>query len=261
MDLSLKCPFVAQVCGPTQSGKSEFVGKLIREHLTLFEQPISYVDWYSPHGILPNSLKKYKKIPINVKRSLPWEKTNNKQKINDDDDDDDWLSDNEEVEENKLPHFLIVIDDFMNESTNSNELTEYMTRGSHHKNFSFIQLTQNIFWRSKDARTRTLNLHYVVLMKQYRDIQQIRLLSRQIAHGPGDSTAFMGGYKDATSQRPYSYLLISFHPRDDRALMLRTNIFDGEEPQDMIYTLPSEKHTYRTMINERKGIKEKEEDD
>ncbi len=53
MDISLKCPFVAQVCGPTQSGKSEFVGKLIYQHLDLLELSLTHVDWYTPFGILP----------------------------------------------------------------------------------------------------------------------------------------------------------------------------------------------------------------
>ncbi len=256
MDISLKCPFVAQVCGPTQSGKSEFVGRLIKHYRDVLELPISHVEWYSPHGNLPSSLRKsLKKLPIHVKKRLPWQEVKEKANV-------DGITDSSEEEEEeercmkRKQHYLIVIDDFAQESKNSNLLTEYFTRDSHHCNFSVIQITQNVFWRSTDARTRTLNVHYLVLMRQSRDVQQIRLLSRQISHGEGDSKAFMDAYREATRQRPYSYLLVSFHPRDERALMLRTNILPSEVPAHVVYTLPSEKRTYRRMIKEGKGIKE-----
>ncbi len=246
MDVSIKCPFVMQVCGPSQSGKSEWVGKLISQHEELLEKKIDKVYWHSPHGNLPESLAKYKNIV--VKKHLPWAKRKQLDCDDDKDDDDDDSDDDDSDDEGTRKHRLMVIDDFAGEVKNSSEMTELFTRGSHHRGISVVQITQNLFWKSSDARTRTLNVHYLVLMRQTRDLQQIRLLGRQAAQSPGDQAAVMDAYKDATSQRNYSYLLISFHPRDTRALMLRTNIFANESPSNIIYALPSEKKEYKRLM-------------
>ena len=130
---------------------------------------------------------------------------------------------------------VIVIDDFAEETANSKELTKFLTKNSHHKNISVIVLTQNLFWSGKETRTQSLNMHYLVLMRQMRDHKQIRTLGRQLTQTEKEYRAFLEAYNDATSSRPFSYLLISMHPRDDRQLLLRSTIFPEEAPSTSVY--------------------------
>ncbi len=234
MDIRIKCPFVMEVCGPSQSGKSEWVGKLIRYQLELLEHPAKAIFWCSPHGHLPSNLSEVDDVPIHSIKGLPWGAGGDISGIIRQYAD----SEKDEKRKGKPPHLLIIIDDFAQENKNSKELTELYTKGSHHNNISIIQIMQNIFWSGSDSRTRSLNAHYMVLMRQQRDLQQIRRLSRQVTDSEANHKAFLDSYKAATGQRQYSYMFISFHPRDDTDLLLRANIFPGEKPKLLFKPIP-----------------------
>ncbi len=72
MDIRIKCPFVMEVCGPSQSGKSSWVGKLIKFQKDLLEIPFEDVYWHSPHGHLPNELNGITHPKIHAIIGLPW---------------------------------------------------------------------------------------------------------------------------------------------------------------------------------------------
>jgi len=95
-------------------------------------------------------------------------------------------------------------------------------------------------------------------MRQTRDLQTIKLLGLQAGRSISDKDAFVNAYNDAT-EKNYGYLLLSFHSRDKRALMLRTNIFSDERPPNIIYDLPSEKKAYKDMLTQAEcdGVSEK----
>ena len=93
---------------------------------------------------------------------------------------------------------------------------------SHHENASIIFLTQNLFYQDKTFRTMSLNSHYLVLMKNDRDKQQVTILAKQ--YRPGNNRYITEAYADAT-KKPYSYLLIDFKPDTEPEIRLRTNIF------------------------------------
>ena len=61
---------------------------------------------------------------------------------------------------------LIILDDLMSE-TNSG-VTDLFTKGSHHRNMSVIQVTQNLFPKKKEQRTISLNSHYIVVFNPIR---------------------------------------------------------------------------------------------
>lgn len=251
MDRSFKTPFVMQICGPSQSGKSSFAARLIINAHDLCEQPIAEVDWFSPHGNLPDNLLKSdpKTTPIiNIYRDLPrsWESNRRPPKQKNDED-----SDEEEnyaaAAEYTLPttgnkHRLIVLDDFGDEAKNSNAITALYTRGAHHLNISVIQILQNIFWRGGHSRTRSLNVQYFVLMRQTRDYQQIKSLAAQLTRNSKAKKAFMKAYEDAISRKPYGYLFVSVHPRDHPRLLLRTNIFPDDNDFGLTYRIPGTKY-------------------
>ncbi|GFX54608.1 uncharacterized protein TNCV_792941 [Trichonephila clavipes] len=103
---------------------------------------------------------------------------------------------------------LIVLDDMMNDVTS--EISQMFTMGSHHKKYSIILITQNLFPRVKSMRDISLNAHYIILFRNNRDVSQAACFGRQAF--PGRGKFFMDSYKKATEE-PFSYLLVDVHPR------------------------------------------------
>jgi len=264
-----------QICGPTQSGKSTFASNLIIHSNALFENPIKEVFWFSPHPALPDALMKSdpKTTPvINVFSTLPttWESNKSKKAPSPDrmDSDDGDDSDNEAKDTSfSLPvpdgtHRMIVIDDYGEEAKTSKAVTALYTRTAHHHNISVVQILQNVFWSGPQSRTRSLNMQYLALMRQTRDFQQIKTLATQLTQSSAAKNAFINAYKDATS-RPgagcYGYLFLSFHPRDDPSLLMRTSIFPNEGKYGTVYMLPGHK-TSKKYLSNRQEHREEEED-
>jgi len=86
---------------------------------------------------------------------------------------------------------LVIIDDLMQE-------TNMFTKGSHHRNISVVFLAQNFFPKNKFARTMSLNVHYMVLFKNPRDVSQFANFARQIY--PKTSQFAVEAYRDATRE-------------------------------------------------------------
>ncbi|GFT25496.1 uncharacterized protein TNCV_3173751 [Trichonephila clavipes] len=103
---------------------------------------------------------------------------------------------------------LIVLDDMMNNVTS--EISQMFTVGSHHKKYSIILITQNLFPRVKSMRDISLNSRYIVLFRNNRDLSQASCFGRQAF--PGRGKYFMDAYKKAT-ENPFTYLLVDVHPR------------------------------------------------
>jgi hypothetical protein len=213
MDTRFKNDSVFVVAGPSSSGKTVFVTKLIRYKNQLFREPIPDVKWfYSGEGGQPPS-------GVTAIRGLV----------------DGWTS-------HINPYDMVVIDDLLIETAGNKTLTAAFTRLAHHKPCTLVYITQNLFHKSADSRTRTLNMHYLVLMKNPRDATQISYIARQMY--PKASTALVGAYQSVTSNTPYSYLLFDFHQETPPALRIRTKIFptDVTHPVFIINTPTADLH-------------------
>lgn len=127
--------------------------------------------------------------------------------------------------ENKK-HNIIILDDLMMEVVKNADIELLFTRGSHHKNLTIIYLNQNMFCQGKNARSITLNCHYIILFHNLRDCSQVVRLGQQIF--PGNSQLLVESYKDAL-QSSFGYLVIDLSPRTEEGYRLRTDIFPGED--------------------------------
>jgi len=201
MDIRFKNASVFVIAGPSSSGKTVFVGKLIKYKKSLFQHHIPLVKWfYSGEGGQPPQGV----IGIKVDgASLP----------------ENWV---DLIE----PWEMAVFDDLLMETATNKTLTAAFTRLAHHKPCTLVYITQNLFHRSADARTRSLNMHYLVLMKNPRDASQIGYIARQMYPGATGAEALIEAYRQVTENTPYSYLLIDFHQDTPVELRIRTNIFN-----------------------------------
>jgi len=204
MDIRFKNQSVIVVAGPSSSGKTVFVTRLIAHKAELFQHPIPAVKWfYSGEGGAPPKDPKGVVVPIKGLREDNWT---------------DFIQ----------PWDMVVIDDLLIETASSKSLTAAFTRLAHHKPCTLVYITQNLFHKSADSRTRSLNMHYLVLMKNPRDATQIAHLARQMYPGGRAADALIEVYRKVTHAKPYSYLLIDFHQDTPNELRIRTNIFPDD---------------------------------
>ena len=197
MDFRLQTDRAMCVAGPSQSGKTHFVLQLLDKRNELFQRPIKKVLWC--FGIQNFQLQTtLQEKGFHTHFGLP--------NVND-------------IE----PNSICVLDDLLNESEKSKEVTAMFTKAAHHLPCFIIFMTQNLFPGGKEARTRSLNTHYYVIFKNPRDKLQFETLARQIA--PHKSKALVDAYLDATKE-PHGYLFIDFTQECPDELRFRTHILE-----------------------------------
>ena len=150
----LKHEFTMVVAGPSKSGKTEFVKKLIN-HLDWILPPPErivwcYREWQPAYESLKERVRFIQDIP----------------------------DDDEKIVRNTAVRHLLIFDDMMGGKA-IQSIVDWFTRKAHHRNTSVIYITQNIFDKAPQNRTISLNAHYLVLFKNPRDKSQVEILGRQ----------------------------------------------------------------------------------
>lgn len=197
VSMHCKHPFTALLAGPTGCGKTVFTFKFIREAKTLISPPPENIVYcYSEYQPIFDD---YPYVTFN-----------------------EGLPDISQFDGKQ--NTLLIIDDLMSETNDS--VSNIFTKFSHHRNVSIMYLSQNLFYKSKQNRTMSLNAHYIVLFKNPRDANQVATLARQMY--PGKSKFLVEAFKNAT-EKSYGYLLIDLKPDTDEKLRVRTNIFPDDE--------------------------------
>ena len=199
MDPRWKHPFTALIAGPTGSGKTVFVNKML-EYLSEMIDPVPdeiiwcYGEWQPIYETMKG---------VRFVEGLP--------------DMEQWG-----IEDKKRR--LVVIDDLMAET--DDRITKLFTKGSHHRDISVMYIVQNLFGKNKEQRTISLNSHYLVLFKNPRDGSQITNLAKQMY--PGRVSYLQESFKDATSV-PHGYLLLDLRQDTPDHMRLRSSIFPYEQ--------------------------------
>ena len=196
-DMRLKSGTTITIAGPSQCGKSSLVEKIVELRNEIFSEEITKVFWYCSY--LPTN----KLDDVSYIVGLP-----------------------NDIVDRIIPNCLVILDDFMHELSNSYILTGLMTKAVHHLPMTLIYITQNIFQKSNDTKTRRLNTNYLILFKNPQDKTQIDYLGRQMF--PKDKGFLSFAYEDATKY-PYSYLLIDSNQTTNDVVRVRTNIAKESE--------------------------------
>ena len=199
MDFRLFSNRTMCVAGPSHAGKTVFVTKLLESHAQMFKTPIRKIKWY--YGVFqPQLHNQLRAKGYMVKQGLPHQ---------------------EDIEQGDL----IILDDLMQESSSSKDVTQMFIRTAHHREAFVIYITQNIFDSGKDQRTRNLSTQYLVVFKNPRDPSQMYHLARQIL--PDRPKALSAMYTEATS-KPHGYLFIDLTQECPDNLRFRTNILPND---------------------------------
>lgn len=197
-------PFTCVIAGPTQSGKTVFVRKLLKAPHLYIDSPPDKIVWcygaYDENQM--NMIKNGSKQEIEFVEGLP---------------DLSCFSANEKN--------LLILDDLMGDVGRNREIADLFTKGCHHRNISVILLLQNLFHKAPIMRDIHTSSNYLVIFKNPRDSAQISFLERQCF--PNWKKYLVQSYHHACS-RPHGYLLIDLKQVTPNNRRLMSGIFPPE---------------------------------
>ena len=214
-----KIPTPARILvgGPTMSGKSHFISKLVKYREQVFDQKFVSIIYCLPsnsfhlHSDFIHALREScEDIPVKIVEGMP------------------------NIEELALDmtkeHKLLILDDLMQPAFNSKSMLDLMTSQSHHANITVVVTTQNIFIPSKYGKTVTRNCSTKVIFWDHSDVQLLGILSSKMF--PKKSSGFLlecfeWMYKNEGTE----YIVIDSSPVSllSRQMKVRTNIFPKSE--------------------------------
>lgn len=211
-DCRLIQPFNLLVSGPSKSGKTTFVSDLLKVSGEMFTRKPDYVLlYYTNNQPIYQELIKSKFINEMINFNTEEPKY------------DDIHS--KVIPFKKKNGSLIIFDDTLSDIKSGFEKI-FQVLG-HHTNCSLIYITQNLFYDNKAFRNLSLQLDYIVLMRNQRNGSQIRPLAMQLC--PKNPQLIMQIYDEVT-KLPYTYLLVDCGSRSVKELCFRSNIFPEEAP-------------------------------
>ena len=199
--IPLNSPSTAIISGPTGSGKSTFIFKIIENISVMFSEKVHEICYF--YTVWQSLFDSFQNENISFIKGLPNEEII--QQISDSN------------------HNLLILDDMQMIALNSSFIANLFSRESHHRNLSVFLVLQNFFHQGKYGRDISLNSHYLILFKNKRDKNIIKILGSQISLGKELENV----YVDATNE-PYGYIMIDLTPSGDSTYMLRSHIFPDE---------------------------------
>ena len=123
------------------------------------------------------------------------------------------------------PGTLVIIDCM--QATHACLVSSWFMRRAHHYDLSIIHLVQNVFDKDPSHRTISLNATYIVLFNNPMDMSQVSHLDKQF--NPGNNGLLTTAYRDATSSRAHSYMVIDFNQSTAEIFSLRNTLFPDED--------------------------------
>ena len=182
--IKLVHPFSLIISGPTSSGKSTLLFKILENLHDNTSPCIERVVFI--YGVYQDVYKKYPNFFFT--------------------DDLDYMDANTDIPT------VIILDDVMSSISNSKKLEELFTRGVHHRKVSVILTLQNLFYQGTVMKTLRDNSMYIALTRHIQDVSKLDTFARQLERK--NSTYFKASYDDAVSTK-YGYLFCDLHPHSE----------------------------------------------
>lgn len=197
-------PFSMIVTGASMSGKTEFITRLLKERHSLISAPINKIIWcYGQETKKLRLLQRDFAGFIEIIKGLP----------------NNLLDKLKQESDNGV---LLVLDDLVDTACNNKQVFDLFVKGVHHLNVSVICVLQDFYASGNYRVTMIRNTNYLVVFPSPMDMALTDLIARKLL--PRKQGTFNDMFTHATKP-PYGYLFISGHPRSDRRLRFRTDIF------------------------------------
>ncbi len=211
-DIRLKTPFNMIIWGMTQSGKTTFIKNLLAIREQFFTQPPARVFYvYKVHQSIYDEMKKNELVHelIHVEDIMPSLDAFHKM-----------------MEPYKQEGSLFIFDDTISQL--NTDFQQLFCNSSHHYNASIIFVSQILKLDDKTWREMSLNTHYMVLLNNTRDMDQVSRLSHQ--YNRMNRNFLFESYIDATHNKPYRYLFLDFKQDTPPTLKVLSQIFPNQFP-------------------------------
>lgn len=193
--MEFKSPATILISGPSQSGKSTLVLKMIKEPSCFDRPPTNVIIAYSRMQALYRDIMDCSPVPVRLVQGLSQDlKT--------------------------TAGTLLVIDDLQNEAGKA--VCDWFTKNAHHYETNVVYLVQNLFLKSPEHRTASINAHYIILFKNPRDKSIIIHLAKQFA--PNNPGYIVDAFKQATA-RAHGYLMLDFKQETNDLFRIRDSVF------------------------------------
>lgn len=124
---------------------------------------------------------------------------------------------------------LSIFDDSCEEIFRSKEFQKLATAGRHRR-ISVLYIKHNLFNKTPLGRDIELQNTHIVLFKSPRDVQQIRVLSRQLGLGKSLETWY-----NMATEAPFGHLMIDLQPKTEDTLRYSS----GLDPTHFFVTNPA----------------------
>lgn len=208
-DSRLPWPFTLLVAGPSGCGKTSLVTDMIvRGKRSMQKTPRRIVIFCSYDQPAYEVLKRQAGCPVTVtKGDIP----------------DDLVTKH---------RTLLIVDDL--QGSHAKTLSRWFTVKSHHLNTSVIYIVQNVFDKTPQHRTISLNSSHILLFKNPRDSSQIMHLAKQVY--PKDPSFLVRAYNVFTEGQPHSYILMDFAQTTPDQYRFRSSLFPYDlHPPTFVY--------------------------
>ena len=235
-DVRFHHPFTCLVSGPSGSGKSTFVKNLILNASHYIDTEFDYI--YIFIGTSPEKNLQLKEIAdkLGPKKVQLCDVRNMFEQ--DSKDVDLYFNTFLEqlVAERKNENGCFIFDDLMNEIGNTSFICDLFTKQSSHSKISCIQITQNIFYKGKNATQNvTLYRHtkVLVLFHSYLDTTTLNNISSRLATPSKKNTRAM--LENIMDQHRYVVIRAEFGLNPD--LRISSNYFTRLEKEGILFAV------------------------
>ena len=211
------------VSGPSQSGKSQWILKLVQNREQLFTARFQEILYcvpenlnFSPNPIFEEIKKSFPTarlisgLPDTLKLNLTFDTS----------------------------HKLLIIDDLMSEFLASYEMVKLLSIEVHHYNITTVVTLHNLFAPSKFGRTIARNVNYKIIFSNRLDLREARNVSLQICNNPNFISESFEFLNREFPNEP-AYIIIDGHIKSKyKKLFVRSQIFPRNNTTEPMFFFP-----------------------
>ena len=202
-----KNPSSILVVGPSNSGKTTFLSKLLLENKDVFEVPPRKIVYC--YGSWQPLFERPQFKAIHFHEGVPTE-----------DDLHRWFTNSKESKGG-----VLVMDDLMSDGGDDKTVLKIFTQHSHHMHLTTFYICQDLFPKGKYAKTISRNAQYIIVFKNPRDTLAIKTLLIQMY--PSTWRKVLDVYNNVTKPA-WSYLVFDLHPRTPDTCRLVSHVLQHE---------------------------------
>lgn len=226
-ELKFRCPMRCVINGPSLSGKSYLIIRLLQNRYQLFDQNFSQIVYVFPDSMEESRadyLRDLKKVDANM---IFCEGLQN--------------LDLEELKFGKS-HKLIIFDDMMQELADNPMISNLVSRESHHFNISYIITTQNFYFKGKYSLDVRRNASDLILFPDKTDNTALSLIgSKKYSQHPKILNHSMRWLEENVPIKANRYLVIDCNSLSNlpSKMSIRTQIIPESgksEPQPLFFS-------------------------